>query len=97
MSMESLQRAVIDDMQSGYRPTYRGHAWGMAQFADLNAANAAIEVAFNILKGVQFPEMRASRASDSIEQIRRHLDEAGAYQYQHNEEHPALQAGDTLG
>ncbi len=97
MSMESLKLAIIDEMQSGYRPTYRGHAWAQAQYDDLEAAGRVIEVAFHLLKGVQFPEMRASRARDSLIEIRGYFNEPRTDQHHDNEQHPPLQAGDTLG
>ena len=76
MDMQALQLAVLEDMESGYRPTYRGHEWDRAQFADLEAANQIIEMAFSVLKGVQFPEMRDSRWSDALEQLDRCKDQA---------------------
>jgi hypothetical protein len=104
MSMESLQAFIIDEMQSGYRPTTRGHAWGVAQYQDLDAAAAAIEAAFHLLKAVQFPETRSSRRADArlriaeqLNQIGSYLNETGADQHQHNEQHAFLKARDPLG
>jgi hypothetical protein len=68
MDMQALKLAIIDEMQSGYRPTYRGHAWGREQFEDLEAAGHVLEAVFHLLKGVQFPEMRSTRWVDALEE-----------------------------
>ena len=64
MDMEELKVAIINDVEMGYMPTYRGHPWTRVQIKDLEAAGHAIELAFSLMKGVQFPEMRESRVSD---------------------------------
>ena len=75
--MESLQLAIMTEMRAGYRPTIRGHLWGVAQFSDLTAAAAAIEAAFHLAKAVQFPETRISRWADALEQLDGCYDQSG--------------------
>ena len=65
MSMESLKAAIIEEMEAGYRPTTRGHEWGRVQFSDLEAAALAIQLAFDLMKAVQYPEVRYSRIADA--------------------------------
>ena len=76
MSMDSLKATIVEEMESGYRPTYRGHAWDVAQFNDLQAMACALEAAFHLGKAVQFPETRISRWGDALEQLERCKDQA---------------------
>ena len=75
MSMESLKAAIIIEMEAGYRPTTRGHEWGREQFSDLEAAGLVIQLAFDLMKAVQYPEVRYSRIADAalvLEQLSRY-------------------------
>lgn len=65
LTMEELQYAVVREMKAGFRPTYRGHAWSSETIATLESAGLAIEVAFHLLKAVQFPESSISRRRDA--------------------------------
>lgn len=56
MSMDTLESVVIEEMRSGYRPTYRGHEWGPQHFEVLTFGRTALDCAFDSLKWVQFPE-----------------------------------------
>lgn len=76
LSMEELQDAVVVEMRSGYRPTYRGHAWGPEHFRVLAAAGVTIDVAFDLMKWMQFPEM-GSRLTDALDRASSLRDEIG--------------------
>ena len=77
--MESLKAAIIEEMEAGFRPTTRGQEWCREQFSDLEAAALAIQMAFDLMKAVQYPEVRYSRICDAAlvrEQLHEQLDGA---------------------
>lgn len=55
--MDLLKSMIINEMEAGYRPTYRGHEWGHQHFEAVAQAASAIQVAFDYLKWIQFPEV----------------------------------------
>lgn len=65
LALESLRPVIIEDMQAGMRPTYRGHEWNRETFDLLQGANEAIEIAFHLLKAVQWPETKEGRQIDA--------------------------------
>lgn len=80
MEMEGLQLAIVHELELGYRPTYRGHEWYREQFLDLECAGHAIELAFHMMKAVQFPETRVGRhaaAGARLEQVERSYHDGG--------------------
>lgn len=96
MSMESLKAAILDELRAGYRPTTRGYEWNRDQFIDIEAAGLAIQVAFDLLKAVQFPETRASRLADALEsweQLYRSYDDGGDGGYRPAELGPGDEPG----
>jgi hypothetical protein len=62
--MDALRMTVIHEMSQGYRPTYGGVEWGREHYAMLEAAVSTVEMAFDLLKAVQFPGMAESRLKD---------------------------------
>jgi len=64
VSMDALRLVVIHEMNQGYRPTYGGVEWGREHYAMLEAAASTIEMAFALLKAVQFPGIAESRLKD---------------------------------
>jgi hypothetical protein len=90
MNMQALQLAIIEELQSGYRPTYRGHDWSVTQFNDLAAAAHAIEAAFNLMKAVQFPETRDSRLADARLELQQCADQPDSQHHKDDDHHGAL-------
>lgn len=96
IQMEELQHTILTEMREGFRPTYRGHEWSHQQFADLELAGHAIELAFSALKMCQFPEVRHTR----VDEVERALDQLEGCYYQTDQGYygPAqLPPGDERG
>lgn len=71
IAMRVLKGSIIIEMEQGYRPTYRGHEWGRHHFDALEAADLCVEMAFGLMKALQFPEMAHSRLTDIRELVTR--------------------------
>lgn len=69
LTMREMMLDIISEMQQGYRPTYRGHAWDQRHFQALENAALAIDVCFDFLKWLQFPEID-SRLREAEEGLR---------------------------
>lgn len=59
IGMDLLKAMVVSEMHAGHRPTYRGHDWSQQHFEAIERAAEAIEVAFDYLKWMQFPEVES--------------------------------------
>lgn len=71
--IEGIKQEVLDEMAAGFRPTHRGHAWSREMFEAVESASIALEVCFDLLKGLQFPETLPSRLADAKLKMRQSL------------------------
>lgn len=72
IEMEGLKALVVSEMQSGFRPTHRGHEWSREHFDLLEAAGVALEVSWHLMKALQFSDSGAN-VRGRLEQARSQL------------------------
>lgn len=67
--MKAMKEWVLTEMAEGYRPTLRGKPVSVEVFSAIEAASVCLDMAFMLLKGVQFPESLPGRLSDASRRL----------------------------